>query len=158
MELHVKTFDELTLDELYDLLRLRVDVFVVEQNCPYPELDGRDKAALHVFLTDEGGIQACLRVLDRGVASAHAALGRVIARRRGVGLGRRIVEAGIAAARERFGAETIYLEAQCYAQGFYEKLGFRPVSETFLEDGIPHVRMLLEAGQNENFNEEAKRG
>ena len=143
MELHVKRFSELTLDELYALLRLRVDVFVVEQNCPYPELDGRDQAALHVFLTDAEGIQACLRVLDRGVVSEHAALGRVIARKRGCGLGRRVVEAGIAAARERFGAETVYLEAQSYARGFYEKLGFRQVSEEFLEDGIPHVKMLL---------------
>ena len=144
MQLCVKRFYELTLDELYALLRLRVDVFVVEQNCPYAELDGRDQAALHVFLRDGDGVQACLRVLDRGVAAEHVALGRVIARRRGCGLGRRIVEAGIEAARAHFGAEKIYLEAQCYAQGFYEKLGFRPISGEFLEDGIPHVQMLLD--------------
>ena len=148
MRLQIKSFSELATDELYALLRLRVDVFVVEQACPYHELDGRDQAAIHVFLTDDdGSVQACLRVLDRGVAAPYAALGRVVARRRGEGLGRAVVEAGIRAARERFNADRIYLEAQSYARGFYEKLGFRQISAEFLEDGIPHVQMLLDPEQ-----------
>ncbi len=143
MELHVKRFHELTVDELYDLLKLRVDVFVVEQNCPYPELDGLDREALHLWLSDEGGIAACLRVMDRGAESEYVSIGRVIAARRRQGLGSRILREGIRAAREVFGAERIYLEAQTYARGLYEKQGFRPISEEFLLDGIPHVKMLL---------------
>ena len=142
--MHVKRFDELTVNELYSILKLRVDVFVVEQHCSYPELDGCDRDALHVWLEDEEGIEAYVRVLDRGVKSTHAALGRVIAVKRRTGLGTRIVQAGIDTAREVFGADTIYVEAQTYARGLYEKLGFRQISEEFLEDGIPHIRMLLE--------------
>ena len=143
MECHVKRFHELTADELYDLLKLRTDVFVVEQKCPYPELDGLDREALHVWLSDEGGIAACLRVMDRGAESEHVSIGRVVAARRRQGLGTRVLREGIRAARERFGAEHIYLEAQTYARGLYEKQGFRAVSEEFLLDGIPHVKMLL---------------
>ena len=144
MDLLVKTFDELSTRELYDLLRLRVDVFVVEQHCPYPELDGRDEAALHVWLQDETGIQAYLRIMDRGVSSEYISVGRVIAAKRRMGLGTRILAEGIRLARERFSAEQIYLEAQVYAKGLYEKQGFRVISEPFLEDGIPHVKMLLD--------------
>lgn len=144
MQLHIKTFRELTTDELYKLLRLRVSVFVVEQECPYMELDGRDQAALHLWLEDKDGVQAYLRVMDRGAESAYVSIGRVIAVKRRRGLGSRILSEGIRAARERFGAEKIYLEAQVYAKGLYEKQGFRVISEPFLEDGIPHVKMLLD--------------
>lgn len=144
MVLRVKMFSELSNRELYDLLRLRVDVFVVEQNCPYPELDGRDPDALHVWLQDETGILAYLRIMDRGVASEYVTIGRVIAVQRRMGLGSRILAEGIRTARERFGAEQIYLEAQVYAKGLYEKQGFRAISEPFPEDGIPHVKMLLD--------------
>lgn len=151
MNLEIKQFSELTLDELYDILRLRVSVFVVEQNCPYAELDGRDRGALHVFLADEEGIQAYLRVMDRGVASEHVAIGRVVAAKRRRGLGSRVLAAGIRAAQERFGAAQIWLEAQTYARTFYEKQGFVQISGEFLEDGIPHIEMLLDcAGQGQN--------
>ena len=143
MECHVKRFHELTVDELYDLLKLRTDVFVVEQKCPYPELDGLDREALHVWLSDEEGIAACLRVMDRGAESEYVSIGRVVAARRRQGLGTRVLREGIRAAREYFCAEHIYLEAQTYAQGLYEKQGFRAISEEFLLDGIPHVKMLL---------------
>lgn len=144
MQLQVKRFEELTAEELYAILKLRVNVFMLEQQCLYPELDDCDQQALHVWLSDEEGIEAYLRVLDRGVKSPYAAIGRVIAVRRRMGLGTRIVRAGIDAAREVFGADKIYLEAQTYAKGLYEKLGFRQISEEFLEDGIPHIRMLLD--------------
>ena len=144
MELFVKSFEELSTRELYDLLRLRVDVFVVEQRCHYPELDGRDQAALHVWLQDETGIQAYLRIMDRGVSSEYVSIGRVIAVKRRQGLGSRILAEGVRLARERFGAEQIYLEAQVYAKSLYEKQGFRAISEPFPEDGIPHVKMLLD--------------
>jgi len=144
MKLFVRRFAELSPEELYAILKLRVDVFVVEQRCPYPELDGLDQGALHVWLADEQGIAAYLRVLDKGIRDERAAIGRVIAVRRRMGLGTRILQAGIRAAREIFGAEGIYLEAQTYARGLYEKQGFRPVSEEFLEDGIPHIKMVLD--------------
>ena len=144
MELCVKSFDELTAEEVYDLLALRTAVFVVEQQCPYQDADGLDKQALHVLLRDENGIRAYLRVLDKGVCGEEVRIGRVIAVERRQGLGSRVLAAGIGAAKERFGAETIAVEAQVYAKGLYEKQGFRTVSEEFLEDGIPHVKMILE--------------
>ena len=146
MTLQIKRFDELTAAELYEILKLRVDVFVVEQACPYPELDGLDKKALHLWLEDEDGVHAYLRVMDRGAESQYVSIGRVVARERRRGLGTRILKEGIRAARERLGAEAVYLEAQTYAVGLYEKQGFRPISEEFLLDGIPHVKMLLELG------------
>ncbi len=144
MELRVKRFNELSTEELYRILKLRVSVFVVEQNCPYPELDDRDQEALHVWFEDEGGILAYLRILDRGVVSDYVTIGRVIAVKRRCGLGSRILSEGIRIAREAFDAGKVYAEAQVYAKGMYEKLGFRQISEEFLEDGIPHVRMLLD--------------
>ncbi len=143
MELVVKKFHELTVDELYEILRLRVDVFVVEQKCPYPDLDGRDEAALHLFLRDDEGIEAYLRLLPPGQTFETASLGRVIARRRREGLGTRIVSEGVRASRERLGASELTIEAQTYARGLYEALGFRQSGGVFLEDGIPHIEMRL---------------
>lgn len=145
MELKVKTFAQLSNTELYAILKLRVDVFVVEQACPYPEIDGRDEGSLHVWLEQDGEILAYLRVLDRGVESEYVSIGRVIAARRRQGLGSEIMKAGIRVAQEHFHAEAIYLEGQVYAQGFYESLGFRQISEPYLEDNIPHIKMLRES-------------
>lgn len=149
MELIVKPFDALTTAELYEILRLRVDVFVVEQHCPYPEIDGKDPDAVHLFLRDGAGIHAYLRLLPPGVSFDTASLGRVVVRERRQGLGRQIVAAGIRQARAR-GWDALTIEAQTYARGLYEQAGFRQVSEEFLEDGIPHIRMRLAPlpGQN----------
>ena len=144
MYLQIKRFHELTTDELYAILKLRVDVFVVEQRCPYGEIDGLDQNALHVWLQDEKWIEAYVRVLDKGVKSEHAAIGRVIAVKRRMGLGTKIVQAGLDAAREYYGADAVYIEAQTYARSLYENLGFRQISGEFLEDGIPHIQMLKE--------------
>ena len=149
LDLVVKTFDELTTAELYEILRLRVGVFVVEQNCPYPELDDRDQSALHVWFRNDDGIQAYLRVMDRGAESEYVSIGRVIAVKRRCGLGSMLLAEGIRAARERFRADYIYLEAQTYAKGLYEKQGFRQISGEFLEDGIPHIKMLLSVPRTE---------
>lgn len=142
MELYVKRFNELTNQELYAILKLRVDVFVVEQNCPYQELDDRDQNALHVFMTDENGIQAYLRIMDKGVESEYVSIGRLIAVRRGCGIGTKILAEGIRTARKYFDAKQIYLEAQTYARKLYEKQGFRRISEEYLIDGISHINML----------------
>ena len=144
MQVYVKAFEELSPAELYAILRLRVEAFMLEQKCLYPDLDGLDRQALHVWLSEDGELAAYLRLLPRGVRSEDVMIGRVIAVRRGCGLGAQVMREGIRAARERLGADRICLEAQVYAQGFYEKLGFRRVSGPFDEDGIPHVKMLLE--------------
>lgn len=105
MEFHVKRFEEITNGELYEILKLRVDVFVVEQRCAYPDLDGRDRAALHVFCEEGGEILAYLRVLPEGEYFPDAAgIGRVIAKRRGAGLGVKILAEGVKAAAERWAA------------------------------------------------------
>lgn len=144
MELMVKTFDQLTAEELYDILELRVAVFVVEQNCPYPEVDGRDKRAYHVWLKDTDGIQAYLRVLEAGVSFPEVSIGRVIAVKRRQGLGSRILAEGIRVAKEKLHASSVKIEAQVYAREMYERQGFRQASAEFLEDGIPHIEMVLD--------------
>lgn len=141
MELICKHFTQLTRDELFQIYKLRVSVFIVEQQCAYPEIDDADQVAWHLWLQDGDGIAAYLRVLPPGTTFDAASIGRVLAVKRRQGLGSRIVAAGIRAARERFGAQTITIEAQTYARALYERAGFVQTSEEFLEDGIPHIRM-----------------
>ncbi|NCB32331.1 MAG: GNAT family N-acetyltransferase [Erysipelotrichia bacterium] len=143
MELICRSFEELSVRELYEILKLRVDVFVVEQNCPYEELDRRDFQAMHIFMKDEDGIEAYLRVMERGVQFEDAAaIGRVVVRRRRQGYGTALLAAGIKCAETKMNAKRIRLEAQTYAVKFYENAGFQICSEPFLEDGIPHVQMM----------------
>lgn len=142
MEVSIKHFSELSRDELFDIYKLRVSVFVVEQQCSYQEVDDGDRSAYHVFMKDEEGIQAYLRILPAGVSFDQVSLGRVIAVKRRCGLGTRIVLEGIKAARELLDAREIKIEAQVYAKELYEKIGFVQTSEEFLEDGIPHVEMV----------------
>lgn len=144
MELVVKHFSELSAEELFEIYKLRVSVFIVEQECPYQDVDDADRSAYHVWLRDEDGIEAYARVLPAGVAFPTAAFGRVIAVKRRCGLGTKIVAAAIETARDKLGADRITIEAQVYARSLYENLGFRQTSEEFLEDGIPHIQMQLE--------------
>lgn len=141
IKLHKKTFAELTLDELYELLRVRSEVFVVEQNCVYQDMDGDDKQSIHLWLTKGDKIVALARVCPAGVHLNEISIGRVITTERSKGYGEQIMRAAIAAAVEHFGAKLIEIEAQEYAQGFYEKVGFRRVSDVFMLDNIPHIRM-----------------
>lgn len=143
METVIKSFSELTTDELFEICKLRVSVFIVEQQCPYQDIDEADRAAYHVCLRDGSGILAYLRVLPAGAQFDTVGIGRVIAVKRRMGYGSRVLAEGIKVARERLGADVITVEAQTYARGLYEKAGFRQVSEEFLEDGIPHIRMEL---------------
>lgn len=143
MELTVKHFSELSAEELFEIYKLRVSVFIVEQKCPYQDVDDADRTAYHLWLRDENGIAAYARLLPPGVTFPTAAIGRVIAVRRRCGLGTRIVDAAINAAREKLSADVITIEAQVYARSLYEKAGFVQTSEEFLEDGIPHVQMQL---------------
>lgn len=144
MDLIIKRFEQLSAGELYEIIRARVEVFVVEQNCAYQEIDGKDLYSYHVFFKDDTGIQAYLRVVDKGVSFDEVSIGRVLTIKRGCGLGSRILSEGIKVARERMHADKIKIEAQSYAKEFYEKMGFVQVSDEFLEDGIPHVLMVWE--------------
>ena len=143
MKLMVKHFSELSAEELFEIYKLRVSVFVVEQKCPYQEVDEADRSAYHLWLQDEDGLEAYARVLPQGTTFPAASIGRVIAVKRRCGLGSKIVEAAIETAKSRFSADTITIEAQVYARSLYEKHGFRQTSEEFLEDGIPHIQMQL---------------
>ena len=144
MKTILKKFSDMTVDELYAIMKLRVDVFVVEQNCPYHELDGLDIEASHLWLEDDQGIAAYLRILPPGAAFPEPALGRVISARRRCGVGSVLLEEGISAVQQLYGSSAITIEAQVYAKPFYEKAGFFQVSEPFDEDGIPHIRMRWE--------------
>lgn len=143
MELVIKRFGELALEELYEILRIRVDVFVVEQACPYPEIDGKDEFSHHLYYRDADGIKAYLRVVDAGVSFEEVSIGRVLSRKRRCGIAGSLLREGIRFAHETLGARAIRIEAQTYARKLYESAGFRQVSGEFLEDGIPHIQMLL---------------
>ena len=143
MKTYRKRFSQLDTSELYEILKLRFDVFVIEQECLYPEIDNLDQEAIHVYIKDGDEIVAYLRVLDRGIESEDVAIGRVIAKRRRQGLGTLVLKEGIKAAKEYFDAERIYLEAQTYAKEFYKNLGFEQISDEFLLDGIAHIKMRL---------------
>ena len=149
MDLGVKHFSNLTVEELFEIYKLRVSVFVVEQNCPYQEIDDADKVAYHVFLKDEAGIQAYVRVLPQGATFPEASIGRVIAKKRRCGLGSQILVAGIQVAQEKFHATELQIGAQLYAKPFYEAAGFVQASEGYLEDGIPHIHMKWKQSDQE---------
>lgn len=141
MELTIKTFQELTTKELYEILKVRGAIFVVEQNCAYQDIDGLDEASLHLFYEDGGQVQAYLRAFEKEPGVVQ--MGRVLTLHHGEGLGGRLLHKGIPVIKEQFQPSKIVIEAQCHATGYYEKAGFQRCSEEFLEDGIPHVRMEL---------------
>lgn len=140
-KLHIKTFDELTKRELYEILRLRAAVFVVEQNSVYQDLDGIDYDAVHLFLTEGDLVRACARVYRRDADSNLWGIGRVVTDERRQGLGSQIFGAALRVVQEKAPTATVRIESQCQAQGFYEKFGFRPVSEPFIMDQLPHIKM-----------------
>lgn len=141
MDLTVKKFYELSLDELFKIYRLRAQVFIVEQNCVYQDVDEWDKAAYHVFLKENGEMQAYLRVLPPNLAFDDVSIGRVVTAKRRCGFGTKIMEEGIKVAKEKLDAKSVTIKAQLYAKKFYERFGFREISEEFLEDGILHIDM-----------------
>lgn len=144
MELYIRTFDELTTSELYDILKIRTNVFVVEQNCPYPELDDKDQDSVHVFCKEDNNIIAYLRVIKPGVSFKEAAIGRVLCIKRRQGIATGLLKEAIKVAKEYYGSDKIHLEAQVYVRKMYEKLGFVQITDEFLEDGIPHIGMILD--------------
>ncbi|RYG16489.1 MAG: GNAT family N-acetyltransferase [Chitinophagaceae bacterium] len=140
-----KPFEELSTKELYTVLQLRAEVFVVEQNCAYQDIDGKDLNSMHLMAWDDENLAAYTRLVPAGVSFTEASIGRVItsARYRGLGIGVTLMEKSIAQTLEIYQTDRIRIGAQLYLKKFYESLGFIAEGEEFLEDGIPHVEMLL---------------
>jgi ElaA protein len=142
----VKKYNDLTIDELYNILKERVTVFVLEQKCLYPEMDGKDKLAYHLFKEKDGEIIAYLRILPKGTVFNEVALGRVLVHKehRGSGIARDLIEKAIHVVYDELNEDRIRIQAQEYLLKFYASFGFAAISDTYLEDGIPHVDMILQ--------------
>ncbi|MGR5236808.1 GNAT family N-acetyltransferase [Vibrio alfacsensis] len=138
-------FSQLTTTQLYEMLRLRVDVFVVEQACPYPELDGKDtlEGVYHLLGYQDGKLVACARLLPAGTTYDHVSIGRVVTKQsaRGDGLGHQLLEQALQHCQQLWPNQTIDIGAQEHLRAFYARHGFEAISESYLEDGIPHVDM-----------------
>jgi ElaA protein len=142
-----KTFSQLTTDELYDLLKLRIDVFVVEQTCFYPDLDEHDRHpdTRHLFCYQNNVISAYLRILPKGLTyQDYISIGRVVTAKwaRDSGLGHELIKAGLAACSELFPNNKLKISAQEHLEAFYNQHGFTRVSDMYLEDDIPHIAMV----------------
>ncbi len=146
MEIKVKSFQELTTQELYEILALRAEVFVVEQNCAYQDVDGKDMKALHIMGLRDGFLVAYARIFKAGDYFKEASIGRIVVKpaQRSLGYGRQIVTASEEAIRNCYHTNRIKLSAQSYLKDFYEDMGYRSSGEEYLEDGIPHVAMIKE--------------
>lgn len=142
MELFIRSLKSIESLELFKVFKLRVDVFVVEQKCPYQEIDDKDIDALHMYLKNEDQIVAYLRVLPPGLSYKEASIGRVLVNKkyRGKGYGRKIMTEGIKYCKSHY-SENIKISAQAYLEGFYKNLGFKKTSSVYLEDNIPHMDM-----------------
>ncbi|WGD35814.1 GNAT family N-acetyltransferase [Olleya sp. YS] len=140
----VKTFQEFTTQELYDLLQLRSEVFVVEQNCVYQDIDNKDQNALHVIGFKDNKVVAYTRLFKPGDYFELASIGRVVVAKneRHHKYGYDIMKASIDAIKTYYNETKIKISAQCYLKSFYNNLGFFEVGEQYLEDGIPHVAMI----------------
>ncbi len=146
MKITVKIFKELTTLELHDLLQLRSEVFVVEQDCVYQDIDGKDLKALHVIGEKEGKLVAYTRCFEPGIYFKEAAIGRVVVEKeeRKYGYGHDIMKASIVAIEDHYKTALIKLSAQTHLKKFYESHDFRQIGEGYLEDGIPHIAMIKE--------------
>jgi len=144
MEIEVKNFEELSTNELYAILQLRSEVFVVEQDCVYQDIDGKDERALHIMGWENGILVAYTRCFQAGDYFDEASIGRVLVREnyRKMGYGHAITKASIEAIKTNFKADKIKLSAQVYLVIFYESHGFKTFGDRYMEDGIPHIAML----------------
>ena len=147
LESRLKPFSQLTNLELYEILRLRSEVFVVEQNCVFLDMDNKDQKCHHLSLYHGDELAAYCRIVPAGISYAEIAIGRVVSAPayRGKGLGRKVMVEAIAACKEMYGSVPIRLGAQTYALEFYASLGFVTEGETYDEDGIEHIEMVRKA-------------
>ncbi len=147
---HAKTFDELTNNELYDCLKLRIDIFVVEQTCYYPDLDDLDRhpATIHLFHYHQDKIASYARILPKGLSYPdYVSIGRVIIapHARGTGVGHALIAKAVEVTVLKFPDIAIKISAQEHLEKYYQQHGFKRVSDMYLEDGIPHIGMLRKA-------------
>lgn len=140
----VKTFNELTTAELYAILQLRSEVFVVEQDCVYQDVDGKDQKAIHVIGFKNDAVVAYTRIFKAGDYFNEASIGRVVVspKTRKDGYGVEIMKASIQAVEDKYNETAIRISAQKYLLKFYSSLGFTVVGDEYLEDGIPHMNMI----------------
>ena len=147
LEWQIKPYSELSINEFHDLTALRIKIFVVEQDCPYQDLDGKDKKAYHVICRDgKGNIVATARILPPGLAYEYAAIGRVVTDDsiRGKGVGHELMKRSVEYALAEFGKSPIMISAQKHLENYYGQHGFISTGKEYLEDGIPHVEMKLD--------------
>jgi len=142
------SFKQLTTDQLYHILKVRQDVFVVEQNCVYADIDTTDRECLHLMATTDAGgldIAAYLRIVPPGVKYTEASLGRILTteQARGTGAGQTLVTNALEILSTDYPADNVKISAQAYLQKFYKSFGFKNISEIYDEDGIDHIDMLL---------------
>jgi ElaA protein len=144
LEIYVKTFEALTKQELYDILQLRSEVFVVEQDCVYQDIDGKDQKALHVIGRKNNKIIAYTRLFKPGDYFEFSSIGRVVVgkKERHFKYGNQIMESSILAIKQHYNETSIKISAQAYLKSFYNRLGFKEVGEEYLEDDIPHIAMI----------------
>ena len=146
MKWFLKEFDQLTLQEFHSILKLRIDIFVVEQDCPYPELDNKDQLAYHFFCKDKpGSVIAYTRIFKPDDYYQEAAFGRVVVHQdfRKQELGKQLIKKTIEETYKLFGKTAIKIGGQVYLEKFYKSFGFQQVGDEYLEDGIPHIYMIL---------------
>lgn len=143
MEIHIKKFNELDINNLYEILQLRSEVFVVKQNAVYQDLDDLDQIAIHFYLKENDEIKAYLRILPTDNGFKTIKPGRIIAKYGGLGFGRKILSKALDYAKINLNSTLALIDAQTYAKGFYEKFGFNVSSEEFILDGLSHVKMEL---------------
>lgn len=144
IEIQIKTFSELTKQELYNLLQLRSEVFVVEQDCVYQDIDGKDQKALHVLGFKNNKLIAYTRIFKPGDYFDESSIGRVVVvkKERAFKYGYNIMEASIKAIKTNYNETLIKISAQCYLKQFYTNVGFKAIGEAYLEDDIPHIAMI----------------
>lgn len=144
MEIKIKRFNELTTEELYKILRARNEVFVVEQTCIYQDCDNKDYNSYHLYVEEGNEVVGYLRIVNKGISYEEMSIGRVLVKEthRNKGLSRKIMLEAIKFIEEELNSTEIRLSGQVYIKGFYESLGFKQVSEEYLEDDLPHVEML----------------
>lgn len=147
MEWILKKFNQLTPDELYEIIKLRVEIFIVEQNCPYQDLDDKDLVSYHLFLKDNDEIIAVLRIIPEYVSYDEMSIGRVVVKKthRGRGIAKSMMKKAIEFIVNDLGKNSIRLSGQAYLTDFYQELGFKKVSDEYLEDGIKHFQFLYMA-------------
>ena len=144
MNIVIKYFHQLTTQELYNILQLRSEVFVVEQKCIYQDIDGKDQKAVHIFIKENKDVLAYSRIFDEREYFENPSIGRVVVKKgkRGIELGKKIMLEGAKYIKETFTNKKIEISAQKYLKDFYNDLGYKFTGNEYLEDGIPHIRMI----------------